>query len=107
MHGKAGAIVRRRLHAAPARLRGISPRPRRTVGGRPAIWSCSHDRIGQSSAGRCPEFWPPSRGEAMTATKYRSVDVDGLKVFYREAGPADAPALLLLHGFPTASYLFR
>jgi len=43
----------------------------------------------------------------MTATKYRSVDVDGLKVFYREAGPADAPVLLLLHGFPTASYLFR
>jgi pimeloyl-ACP methyl ester carboxylesterase len=43
----------------------------------------------------------------MTATKYRSVDVDGLKVFYREAGPTDAPVLLLLHGFPTASYLFR
>jgi pimeloyl-ACP methyl ester carboxylesterase len=43
----------------------------------------------------------------MTETQYRSVDVDGLKVFYREAGPADAPTLLLLHGFPTASYLFR
>ncbi len=43
----------------------------------------------------------------MTATKYRSVDVDGLNVFYREAGPVDAPVLLLLHGFPTASYLFR
>jgi pimeloyl-ACP methyl ester carboxylesterase len=43
----------------------------------------------------------------MTTTKYRSVDVDGLNVFYREAGPVDAPVLLLLHGFPTASYLFR
>jgi pimeloyl-ACP methyl ester carboxylesterase len=43
----------------------------------------------------------------MAETKYRSVDVDGLKVFYREAGSADAPSLLLLHGFPTASYLFR
>jgi pimeloyl-ACP methyl ester carboxylesterase len=43
----------------------------------------------------------------MTATKYRTVDVDGLDVFYREAGAADAPTLLLLHGFPTASYLFR
>jgi pimeloyl-ACP methyl ester carboxylesterase len=43
----------------------------------------------------------------MTAIKYRSADVDGLKVFYREAGPADAPALLLLHGFPSASHMFR
>jgi pimeloyl-ACP methyl ester carboxylesterase len=43
----------------------------------------------------------------MAATKYRTVDVDGLKVFYREAGADDRPNLLLLHGFPTASYLFR
>jgi pimeloyl-ACP methyl ester carboxylesterase len=43
----------------------------------------------------------------MTAIKYRSVDVDGLKIFYREAGPADAPALLLLHGFPSSSHMFR
>jgi len=43
----------------------------------------------------------------MTAIKYRSADVDGLKVFYREAGSADMPALLLLHGFPSASHMFR
>jgi pimeloyl-ACP methyl ester carboxylesterase len=43
----------------------------------------------------------------MTAVKYRSEDVDGLKVFYREAGRADASALLLLHGFPSASHMFR
>jgi pimeloyl-ACP methyl ester carboxylesterase len=43
----------------------------------------------------------------MTAIKYRSEDVDGLKVFYREAGRVDAPALLLLHGFPSASHMFR
>ena len=43
----------------------------------------------------------------MTAIKYRYEDVDGLKVFYREAGHADASALLLLHGFPTASHMFR
>ncbi|MGB5995646.1 MAG: alpha/beta hydrolase [Candidatus Deferrimicrobiaceae bacterium] len=40
-------------------------------------------------------------------TLYKSVDVDGLRVFYREAGPKDAPKLLLLHGFPTSSHMFR
>jgi pimeloyl-ACP methyl ester carboxylesterase len=39
--------------------------------------------------------------------KYRTVDADGSKVFYREAGAASAPKLLLLHGFPTASHMFR
>ena len=43
----------------------------------------------------------------MTAIKYRSADVDGLKIFYREAGAADAPELLLLHGFPSAGHMFR
>jgi pimeloyl-ACP methyl ester carboxylesterase len=43
----------------------------------------------------------------MTAIKYRSADVDGLKIFYREAGAADAPVLLLLHGFPSAGHMFR
>ena len=43
----------------------------------------------------------------MTPTTYRTADVDCFKVFYREAGPADAPKLLLLHGNPTSSYLWR
>jgi len=43
----------------------------------------------------------------MTDVAYRSADVDGLKVFYREAGAPEAPTLLLLHGFPTASHMFR
>jgi pimeloyl-ACP methyl ester carboxylesterase len=38
---------------------------------------------------------------------YRRTDVDGLKVFYREAGRADALTLLLLHGFPSAGHMFR
>jgi pimeloyl-ACP methyl ester carboxylesterase len=43
----------------------------------------------------------------MSATRYRTVDVDGLNIFYREAGAAGAPVLLLLHGFPSASHMFR
>ncbi|MEA3178575.1 MAG: hypothetical protein QOI59_2098 [Gammaproteobacteria bacterium] len=39
--------------------------------------------------------------------KFNTVDVDGLKIFYREAGPSDAPKLLALHGFPSASHMFR
>jgi pimeloyl-ACP methyl ester carboxylesterase len=42
-----------------------------------------------------------------TTVSYRSSDVDGLKVFYREAGPIEAPKLLLLHGFPSAGHMFR
>jgi hypothetical protein len=38
---------------------------------------------------------------------YRGADVDGFTVFYREAGPADAAKLLLLHGFPSAGHMFR
>ena len=43
----------------------------------------------------------------MSRIKYLTADVDGFKVFYREAGPPDAPRLLLLHGFPSASHMFR
>lgn len=38
---------------------------------------------------------------------HRSVEIDGLDIFYREAGPRDAPTVLLLHGFPTSSHMFR
>ncbi|SDF57514.1 MULTISPECIES: alpha/beta fold hydrolase [unclassified Duganella] len=41
------------------------------------------------------------------AVEYRTVKVDGVNVFYREAGPKNAPVLLLLHGFPTSSQMFR
>jgi len=43
----------------------------------------------------------------MAATAFRKVNVDGFNIFYREAGRADAPALLLLHGFPSAGHMFR
>ena len=43
----------------------------------------------------------------MVAINYRTADVDGWKIFYREAGSRDAPTLLLLHGFPSAGHMFR
>lgn len=43
---------------------------------------------------------------ALVPVRHRTVDVDGVRVAYRESGPADGPVLLLLHGFPTASHQF-
>src|ERR1700741_4781417 len=43
----------------------------------------------------------------MGTVAFRKVDVDGIKVFCREAGPKDARTILLLHGFPTAGHMFR
>ena len=43
----------------------------------------------------------------MTAIAYRAADVDGFKIFYRQAGAPGAPKLLLLHGFPSAGHMFR
>ena len=40
-------------------------------------------------------------------TRYQTVDVNGIKIFYREAGSPTAPALVLLHGFPSSSHMFR
>lgn len=40
-------------------------------------------------------------------TFYKTIDVDGLDIFYREAGSENAPTILLLHGFPTSSHMFR
>lgn len=43
----------------------------------------------------------------MSAIRYRHANVDGLNVFYREAGSPDKPKLLLLHGFPSSGHMFR
>jgi pimeloyl-ACP methyl ester carboxylesterase len=43
----------------------------------------------------------------MTTIHHRYATVDGQRLFYREAGPAGAPAIVLLHGFPASSFMFR
>lgn len=43
----------------------------------------------------------------MVQMQYKTAEVDGMKIFYREAGPRDGQTLLLLHGFPSSSHMFR
>ncbi len=49
---------------------------------------------------------PKAKSVAPTVL-YRTLNVEGLEIFYREAGPRDAPTALLLHGFPSSSHMFR
>ena len=49
----------------------------------------------------------PGPASRVPVTTVRRIAADGVDVFYREAGPADAPVLLLLHGFPTSSFQYR
>jgi hypothetical protein len=44
---------------------------------------------------------------SVTQTLHKTIYIDGVEIFYREAGSADAPTILLLHGFPTSRYLNR
>ncbi|MDQ0023914.1 pimeloyl-ACP methyl ester carboxylesterase [Variovorax paradoxus] len=54
---------------------------------------------------------PPHAASPLTgdsgAVKHRFTDVDGMRIFYREAGPVDAPVLLLPHGYPCSSFQYR
>ncbi|MEE9286605.1 MAG: alpha/beta fold hydrolase, partial [Gammaproteobacteria bacterium] len=45
--------------------------------------------------------------EQVSSINYKTVTVDGLDIFYREAGNPERPTILLLHGFPTSSHMFR
>lgn len=49
----------------------------------------------------------PAATAAVPEVRYATVKVDGLDIFYREAGPKDAPVILLLHGFPASSFMYR
>jgi pimeloyl-ACP methyl ester carboxylesterase len=49
----------------------------------------------------------PTFEDAQVQVRHRTIAVDGVEVFYREAGPTDAPVVMLLHGFPSSSFMFR
>ncbi len=49
----------------------------------------------------------PAHLSSSFKTLYKTIDVDGIKIFYREAGSPDKPTVVLLHGFPTSSHMFR
>src|SRR5262249_8345165 len=77
-----------------------SPRPRRGSAPTRREEGTTNTTINPSAA--------RAHGDARApATHYRTATIDGLNIFYREAGPTDAPALLLLHGFPSSSRMFR
>jgi pimeloyl-ACP methyl ester carboxylesterase len=70
---------------------------------------------GLSTAGIAAMALPATFGQVPTPqvsvdepqVHYHTIKIDGADVFYREAGPSDAPAVLLLHGFPSSSFMFR
>jgi pimeloyl-ACP methyl ester carboxylesterase len=49
----------------------------------------------------------PARDTFAPRASFRRIEADGVQVFYREAGPANGPAVLLLHGFPSSSHMYR
>jgi pimeloyl-ACP methyl ester carboxylesterase len=71
--------------------------------------------IGASSLGlflavgqqKCSADTAPAGPSDASLVHYQTTKIEGLDIFYREAGPKDAPAVLLLHGFPTSSFMFR
>src|SRR5262245_24005883 len=69
---------------------------------------CVSWREGNREHNLCRSSYAQGRERSMKhPTLYRMIQIDGLSLFYREAGPKDAPTLLLLHGFPSASRMFE
>ena len=59
------------------------------------------------AAGGDPAALPRSLRSEVSVTHHRTAKVDGIEIFYREAGPKNAPVVVLLHGFPTSSRMYR
>jgi pimeloyl-ACP methyl ester carboxylesterase len=64
--------------------------------------------VGIAAASQPPEPASHTVTQAATpSTQHKTITINGLEIFYREAGPEGAPTILLLHGFPTSSHMFR
>jgi pimeloyl-ACP methyl ester carboxylesterase len=68
----------------------------------PVAWGQAHNSTGIAAPVSASTVSSDS-----SSTRYRTIKIDGLDLFYREAGPADAPIVLLLHGFPASSFMYR
>lgn len=68
----------------------------------PVAWGQAHNSTGVAAPASAPAV-----SSDRSSTRYRTVKIDGLDLFYREAGPPDAPVILLLHGFPASSFMYR
>lgn len=79
-------------------------RTSKTVAVAAALCALAIPAAGRTTATRVPEA---PRGRSAERVAYKTVKVDGLDVFYREAGSPSNPTILLLHGFPTSSQMFR
>jgi len=75
-------------------------KPRKTLTGGLAVLIIVTFFIGSGFIGK-------SKKDVTNPTFHKTIKIDGLDIFYREAGPKDAPTILLLHGFPTSSHMFR
>jgi pimeloyl-ACP methyl ester carboxylesterase len=71
-----------------------------------ASLSATMGTMSQATAESPLEGTRAAHNEKIT-TQYLTEKIDGLDIFYREAGPVDAPTIVLLHGFPTSSHMFR
>src|SRR5262249_17893698 len=49
----------------------------------------------------------PARERSIPRVSFHTIEADGVRVFYRQAGPQEAPVVLLLHGFPSSSHMYR
>nr|WP_315726235.1 MULTISPECIES: alpha/beta hydrolase [unclassified Bradyrhizobium] len=77
------------------------------------IMASAHPSFGEPTASDCGpgasahRLPIPGRAAGSSTVHYRTAAINGVNVFYREAGPTDGPVALLLHGFPSSSHMFR
>ncbi|HMI19636.1 MAG TPA: alpha/beta hydrolase [Sphingomonas sp.] len=82
-------------------IRQIDPMRRRMLGG------LAMGAIATGLAGPTRAIAAKEKDKPIMETHFRNVQVGDVNVFYREAGPVDAPVILLLHGYPSSSFMFR